>query len=411
MILLAILYHYFLSRDSYCFVGGLLGRGMARGDSHQLCFCLVRTAFGTFTFAQMSSRQHEHLNDLSQIRFLVIDEADRMVQQGSFPQLSRILEAVHEANPLDDESDEESLDGANDLDDYPDRLLGLPGIPGEAKVMMLGDVLDRIKQDQQNEERPDPVELTEDEYNVQMRMEENDDNDEDYDDDDSEGLLEMPSLPPVPRQTFVYSATLTLDPLASYSQKQLQRNAKRKTKLPKSVDGALAQILEKAHASGLTKVVDLTSDKKRTQKQGQQTTLQQQQQQQQQQSSGVKLPPGLTLYTIKCTQKHKDSHLYAYLVTTSQGASGPCLVFCNSIAAVKRVGMTLQTLKLPVRMLHANMPQVSQLFVSFSFQTKNSNEEDLHFIARKWYGRWNQNGCVSFYALASLQLEDGGNIS
>merc|ERR1712070_111522 len=64
-----------------------------------------------------------------------------------------------------------------------------------------------------------------------------------------------------------------------------------------------------------------------------------------------------SLEQIKCTQRHKDSHLYAYLMTTEQGSSGPCLVFCNSIAAVRRVGSTFQTLGFNVRILHAHMQQ------------------------------------------------------
>jgi ATP-dependent RNA helicase DDX24/MAK5 len=75
---------------------------------------------------------------------------------------------------------------------------------------------------------------------------------------------------------------------------------------------------------------------------------------------GVRLPSGLEWKQIKCTQRHKDPHLYAYLFTTAQGASGPCLVFCNSIAGVRRVGSTLQKLGLPVRLLLAQMPQVSR---------------------------------------------------
>ena len=43
----------------------------------------------------------------------------------------------------------------------------------------------------------------------------------------------------------------------------------------------------------------------------------------------------LSLCEIPHAQRHKDSHSYAYLVTTRQGSSGPCLVFCNSIAAVQ----------------------------------------------------------------------------
>ena len=69
-----------------------------------------------------------------------------MVRQGSFPQLARILEEVHRANPmLDDDDDDDDGDNSNrllqdeDEEDpmQPSRLRSLPGIPGEASVTML----------------------------------------------------------------------------------------------------------------------------------------------------------------------------------------------------------------------------------------------------------------------------------
>ncbi|KAL7548783.1 hypothetical protein ACHAWF_012036, partial [Thalassiosira exigua] len=65
-----------------------------------------------------------------------------------------------------------------------------------------------------------------------------------------------------------------------------------------------------------------------------------------------------TLGEVRCAQRRKDSHVYAYLATTRQGSSGPCLVFCNSIAAVRRVGETFKALGLPAKTLHAQMAQV-----------------------------------------------------
>ena len=172
--------------------------------------------------------------------------------------------------------------------------------------------------------------------------------------------ISLPAAPPVQRQTFVYSATLTLPPSASYVAKATKNNKKKgKAKKAVTVDGAIAEILEKARASGQTKVVDLTSaDKHYVLAPSKREESQTPTKESQSSLSSSRLPPGLSLYKIECTQRHKDSHLYAYLVTTAQGASGPCLVFCNSIAAVRRVGATLQALRLPVRMLHANMAQV-----------------------------------------------------
>lgn len=303
-----------------------------------------------FFCSQISSG--EHLQDLSRLRFLVIDEADRMVSQSSFPQLLHIFNAIHSANPIaSDDSEEED---SEDEDTNEGRLMGLPGVPGEAKVGMLGDVLERMRQQEEGGYGPEPMELSTDEYEELRQEQEQQQYEHDDDDDD----IMLPSAPPVYRQTFVYSATLTLPPSADYVQKVVKGNKTKKrgkAKKPVSVEGAIAEILEKARATGRTKIVDLTtsSDKRPAVVSAAPSTSKQTTR-----SSSSRLPPGLSLYKIECTQRHKDSHLYAYLVTSAQGASGPCLVFCNSIAAVKRVGATLQALKLPVRMLHANMAQV-----------------------------------------------------
>ena len=294
---------------------------------------------------QMSSGLHEHLNDLTQLKYLVIDEADRMVQQGSFPQLERILEAIHDANPLDDdEEDDEDLD---DGDEEPDRMRSLPGILGEARVTMLDDILKRM-QAQKGGTQPEPAELDDSEFKEELQQLEEEELQEVQREDDDE--IELPSAPPVYRQTFVFSATLTLPPSLNYV-KKIRKN-KRGSKTP-SLTGAIAEILEKAHTYGKTKVVNLTSSTKLVSKDNKIVVVKGALD-----ASKSRLPPGLTLKSIACTQKHKDSHLYAYLVTTAQGSAGPCLVFCNSIAGAKRVGVTLQTLRLPVRMLHASMPQV-----------------------------------------------------
>jgi len=108
---------------------------------------------------------------------------------------------------------------------------------------------------------------------------------------------------------------------------------------------AIGEILDQVHVDCKTKVVGLTSlnisnlddDNKHLK------------------NKKSKLPLGLKLHLIKCTQKHKDFYFYAYLVTTAR------LIFPNSIVSVKRVESTLQMLHLPLKMLHANMSQKSRL--------------------------------------------------
>lgn len=307
----------------------------------------------------MASRQYSHLNDLSQIRFLVIDEADRMVQQGSFPQLANILDAVQRANPEDEEEDDsdeggnrEKPDCAN-VDDGANRLLGLPGIPGEAKLVMLNDhileEIERARRQEQGKQRQHYAEL--EEQNDETSIESG------GDDGTAQEELSLPVRPPVRRQTFVYSATLTLPSTANVT-----RSKRARLSVDGNVDGAIAEILEKSRANGKTKVIDLSNvnknnNKKHSSEPGPSTVVGMDKSGQISEET-FRLPCGLSLQEIKCTQRHKDSHLYAYLMTTVDGSAGPCLVFCNSIACVRRVGSTLQALGMDVRILHAQMQQV-----------------------------------------------------
>lgn len=304
----------------------------------------------------MSSNEYSHLNDLSQLRFLVIDEADRMIKQGSFPQLKQIFEVINRANPPpsnaveDDESDEE--------DD--ERLQSLKGVKGEAKVVMLDDtILAAIEKERNGGAKPKPLEMDDNMYLEQIKEDGDNESNSDSEEDNS-----------IHRQTFVYSATLTLPPSSHHNIKKSASIGKsKKTKgkqfKPTTVDGAIAEILEFAGARGELKIVDLSNlipegnNQQAKKSKGAIESKETQSEKRSASSLATRLPPGLSLGEIRCAQRHKDGHLYAYLVTSQQGVSGPCLVFCNSIAAVRRVGETLKLLGLPVKMLHAQMAQVS----------------------------------------------------
>jgi superfamily II DNA/RNA helicase len=391
--------HIFLA----CITGGLATAKQSRILNSQYQPPTIIVATPGRLWELMSSQQYRHLNNLSQVRFLVIDEADRMVDMTSsnganpykFPELIKILDAIHQANPLMNDSSMNDDDLDNDRNGDPDRMLGLPGIRGEASVQMLTD--DILEQIQNQKRKTLPIEPTAKEFD-----------EEDYDDavdqdtlddgafgpdDTDEGSV---SLPPVHRQTFVFSATLTLPTnipsLNSSGHGKKRKREGHSNNALSNVHGAIADLLTKAHAVGRTKIVDLTNGASSGQVPLNDSST----------SAGFlkpnssirkslepqpfQFPPGLQFQHIQCTQRHKDSHLYAYLLlmssmnaSQSQTKAGSTIIFCNSIAAVRRVGMTLSTLQLPVRILHAHMQQVS-LFLIVYFQSSPfiCKDEDLN---------------------------------
>lgn len=321
----------------------------------------IRTFFNSvssfFLVQQMSSNDHSHLQDLTNLRYLILDEADRMIRQGSFPQLTKIFDMINNANLPPKE--EETSDDDDDEDD-PYRLRSLPGIRGEARVTMLDDTLLAMIRKQEggsslsdeDEPPPEPQEKNDDDCREQSRQQER---------RQQRQQRKMKLKGSVHRQTFVYSATLTLPPSSHHSLKAAVSslpNKKRRKRSHQTVDGAIAEIMDRAGARGQMKVVDLTNSQDGASSKRVSDPVSSRDAKAQSQRT-PRLPPGLSLHQVKCTQLHKDMYLYAYLTTTKIGSSGPCLVFCNSVAAVRRIGETLKILRLPVRTLHAQMAQVS----------------------------------------------------
>lgn len=320
----------------------------------------------------ISSNEHDHLRDLSKLRFLVIDEADRMISsRGSFPQLSRILDVIYKANPSQPTLKElESEMHVNSNDEDEDEQL--KGMRGETRVTMLtNEVLKGIELRRNDKHAVNTTGITRNDENIIIPPKPMDMNDVEYNRMQQELLKEQKNeseeLERIHRQTFIFSATLALPASWRWNLKEKKRHPQ--MLLTDTNDGGtIMEILNKAGACGHIKFVDLTNSlgatnksvngkvgngmnmilkfNKKGTKRNDVKTL-----------SNIELPPGLSLCEIKCTQKHKDSHLYAYLTTTKQGSSGPCLIFCNSILAVKRVYETLKALRLPVRGLHAHMQQ------------------------------------------------------
>ncbi|XP_073205635.1 ATP-dependent RNA helicase DDX24 isoform X2 [Lepidochelys kempii] len=178
---------------------------------------------------ELIKEKHSHLSNLRQLRCLVIDEADRMVERGHFLELSQLLEMLNDSQ-----------------------------------------------------------------YNPR-------------------------------RQTFVFSATLTLVHQAPTRvlQKKYAKKIDQKTKLE--------MLMEKVGIRGKPKVIDLTRKE-----------------------STVET---LTETRIHCDMDDKDYHLYYFLLQYP----GRTMVFANSIDCIKRLSALLTILDCNPLPLHANMHQKQRL--------------------------------------------------
>ncbi|NXF38076.1 DDX24 helicase, partial [Nyctibius bracteatus] len=178
---------------------------------------------------ELVKERHPHLSNLRQLRCLVIDEADRMVEKGHFLELSQLLEILNDSQ-----------------------------------------------------------------YNPQ-------------------------------RQTFVFSATLTL--VHQTPTRVLQKkNAKKMDKKTK-----LELLMEKVGIKGKPKVIDLTRKEATVET--------------------------LTETRIYCNTNEKDYYLYYFLLQYP----GRTMVFSNSIDCVKRLSSLLTILNCDPLPLHANMHQKQRL--------------------------------------------------
>ncbi|XP_051833336.1 ATP-dependent RNA helicase DDX24 isoform X2 [Antechinus flavipes] len=178
---------------------------------------------------ELIKEQHQHLSNLRQLRCLVIDEADRMVERGHFTELTQLLEMLNDSQ-----------------------------------------------------------------YNPQ-------------------------------RQTFVFSATLTLVHQAPARVFQ-KKNAKKIDKF-----GKLDMLMQKIGMRGKPKVIDLTRKEATVET--------------------------LTETKIHCDKEEKDFYLYYFLLQYP----GRTMVFANSIDCIKRLTALLSILEQEPLPLHANMHQKQRL--------------------------------------------------
>ncbi|ETI36360.1 hypothetical protein F442_17359 [Phytophthora nicotianae P10297] len=281
---------------------------------------------------------HEHMQDLATtLRFLVVDEADRMLQPGSYPELEKIFDVLRrkskstssELSNLSDseEDEEESEDEDNDEDDGED--IDMSKFASGSKVLMLDDVLKMQRKQQDKEEKTKGNEKA---AKTKAKGE--------------------AVTPRHVRQTFLFSATLTIP--------EGGRFQKSKTKKYRNALSVLERVMKRVGLRGKPAVVDLSIAEPDMGIPGAKPIISEEverKMKKQQENVALSLPAGLELCQHEVTESTRDSFLY-YFLTQYPGRT---IIFLNAIHQVRKLTGLLNLLNLPVFALHAEMQQRQRL--------------------------------------------------
>ncbi|KAL4138899.1 hypothetical protein PRIC2_002399 [Phytophthora ramorum] len=287
---------------------------------------------------------HEHMNDLANtLRFLVVDEADRMLQPGSYPELEKIFDTLRRKNNsasselsnLSDEEDEESEDeDDNDDNDEEDdgEDIDMSTFASGSKVMMLDDVLKMQKKKQEKEKK-----------NAAAKENKK----------AASPKVETVAPPRHTRQTFLFSATLTIP--------EGGRFQNGKAKKHRNALSVLERVMKRVGLRGKPAVVDMSiAEADNMGVPGAKAIISEEAQRQmkkQQANVALSLPAGLELCQHEVTESTRDTFLY-YFLTQYPGRT---IIFLNAIQQVRKLTGLLNLLNLPVFALHAEMQQRQRL--------------------------------------------------
>lgn len=307
--------------------------GMAIQKQHRLLGYSPEIVIGTpGRLWDMINSNHAHFKDLPEtLRFLVIDEADRMLQTGSYPEVEQIFNALRKntkgaAAELVDMSDDEEdgNDEGDEEEDDDEEDIDATAFSTGAKVMMLDDVLKKHKKKVTKEEE------------------------EDHDEEEAEEEDPTPAPQPVrrTRQTFLFSATLTIPEGGRF-----QKGTKKTHRHALTV---LESVMKRVGLRGKPAVVDMSIDESTAANMTEEETKKLRKKQE---NVALSLPTGLELCQYDVTDSTRDSILY-YFLTQYPGRT---IVFLNAIHQVRRLASLLSLLQLPVFALHAEMQQRQRL--------------------------------------------------
>ncbi|CAH0476728.1 unnamed protein product [Peronospora belbahrii] len=284
---------------------------------------------------------NEHMKDIaSTLRFLVVDEADRMLQPGSYPELEKVFDALRRKSNaaasklgkvLDNEKEDGKITGNENDADNDDEDINMAKFVSGTNVVMLDDVLKMQRTQQDEDKRSAAAEGTA---------------------KPSKDKAQMEAAPRHVRQTFLFSATLTIP--------EGGRFQKNKTTKHRNALSVLERVMKRVGLRGKPAVVDLGIAEPEVDFPGAKPIVSEEAQRKlkkQQENMELSLPAGLELCQHEVTESTRDSFLY-YFLTQYPGRT---IIFLNAIHQVRKLASLLNLLDLPVFALHAEMQQRQRL--------------------------------------------------
>lgn len=266
---------------------------------------------------------HVHFEYLAEtLRFLIIDEADRLVDTGKYEEVEKLFELLTKPRKIKPKKQTEKVEEETQDEEDDEAFNQQPNL-----VMLSDEILNGLEE-QRKEPAPEPLSDNEEE-DMESKIKPTIVPETVREAEEEVVILEEEKR--LPRQTFLFSATLSLGADGRFSKKKKPRNRQ----------SVLEAVMKRVGLRGKPALVDLTT-RSTTRQENTNTNL---------------LPEGLELCQIECLDKDRNSYLY-YFCTQYPGRT---IVFLNSIQQVRRVIATMTLLKLPVFGLHAEMQQRQRL--------------------------------------------------
>ena len=286
-----------------------------------------------------------HLQDLSGLRFFVLDEADRMVEHGHFKELESIIERLPKHAGQEVEADAEVAEARHEAKRR--RRMQRGERVGNARGSLGAPIRETKGVESEEEDGSDEGDEAAPEI----------DGDDDADDaavanDDDAALADASgtadaaaatSRGPI-RQTFVFSATLSVPPSIA------ARLGRRAPATSRKQAGPLEQLMAKVSFAKTPKLVDLTRSRL--------------------------VAATLLEAAMDVEEDDRDSALYCLL----RAHPGRCMVFTSTIAAARRCAALLVTLGVRAQALHAGMQQRQRLKALDRFKADGDSEREAHVL-------------------------------